>query len=135
MNISSFDDLLTAARLQPLPQRLLFVFAAAELPDDSTPEQRADFEAGHGGALVPMACVDKSPHEIENFADLSAQAKAFGQPWVVVFAAALSGTAGVPPTSEEAKAPLDAMVESIKAGDLGRFIPFNAQGEAVNLGA
>ena len=135
MTISSFDDLLSAARQQPLPQRLLFVFTSAELPDDCTPEQRADFEAGHGGALVPMACVDKSPHEIENFADLSAQAKAFGQPWVMVFAAALSGMAGVPPTSEEVRAPLDAMVEAIKAGDLGRFIPFNAQGEAVNLGA
>ena len=76
MNISSFDDLLTAARLQPLPQRLLFVFAAAELPDDSTPEQRADFEAGHGGALVPMVCVDRSPHEIDSFDTLKAQGEA-----------------------------------------------------------
>ncbi len=30
MDISSFDDLLQAARLQPEPQRLLFVFAAVE---------------------------------------------------------------------------------------------------------
>ncbi len=134
MNISSFDDLLSAARQQPLPQRLLFVFAAAELPDDSTAVQRADFEAGHGGALVPKMCVDKTPQEIDCFATLQAQAEAFGQPWVMVFAAALSGTASAPPTSEDAKAPLDAMVEAIKAGDLGRFIPFNAQGEAVNLG-
>lgn len=134
MNISSFNDLLMAARQQPLPQRFLFVFAAAELPDDSTPAQRADFEAGHGGALVPKMCVDKTPQEIENFAALKAQAEAVGQPWVIVFAAALSGTAGAPPTSEDAEAPLDAMVEAIKAGDLGRFIPFNAQGDAVNLG-
>jgi hypothetical protein len=28
MDISSFDDLLHAARMQPEPQRLLFVFAA-----------------------------------------------------------------------------------------------------------
>lgn len=134
MNISSFNDLLMAARQQPLPQRFLFVFAEAELPDDSTPAQRADFAAGHGGALVPKMCVDKTPQEIENFAALKAQAEAVGQPWVIVFAAALSGTAGAPPTSEDAKAPLDAMVEAIKAGDLGRFIPFNAQGDAVNLG-
>ena len=38
MNISSFDDLLTLARQQPTPQRLLFVFAGIELPADSTPE-------------------------------------------------------------------------------------------------
>ena len=33
MDISNFDDLLAAARAQPLPQRLLMVFAAIELPD------------------------------------------------------------------------------------------------------
>ena len=51
MNISSFDDLLTMARQQQLPQRLLFVFAGIELPADSTPEQLARFEAGQGGAV------------------------------------------------------------------------------------
>ena len=52
VEISNFDDLLRAARAQPQPQRLLFVFAGAELPDDSTPEQRAAFESGEGGALA-----------------------------------------------------------------------------------
>ena len=36
MEISSFDDLIEAARAQPEPQRLLFVFAAVELPDDAS---------------------------------------------------------------------------------------------------
>ena len=40
MTISNFNDLLTAARQQSQPQRLLLVFAKAELPADSTPEQR-----------------------------------------------------------------------------------------------
>ncbi|MEO8923737.1 MAG: ribonucleotide reductase subunit alpha, partial [Caldimonas sp.] len=40
MSISSFDDLLRAAREQPEPQRLLFVFAGAELPDDSSAVQQ-----------------------------------------------------------------------------------------------
>jgi len=53
MNISSFDDLLRAAREEAEPQRLLFVFANAMLPDDSTPEQRLRFETGQGGALAP----------------------------------------------------------------------------------
>ena len=67
MDISSFDDLLQAARMQPEPQRLLFVFAAVELPDDATPAQRARFEAGQGGALVPLMCVDKTPQELASF--------------------------------------------------------------------
>ena len=64
MDISSFDDLLHAARLQPEPQRLLFVFVGVELPDDATPAQRARFEQGQGGALVPLMCVDKTPQEL-----------------------------------------------------------------------
>jgi hypothetical protein len=134
MNISSFDDLLKAARLQALPQRLLFVFASAVLPEDSTPQQRADFEAGQGGALVPMMCVDKSPRDIDSFENLSAQADALNQPWVIVFAAAMSGTVGFPPSSDDAKAPLDAMVQAIKAGEFDGYVPFNRQGEPVTLG-
>ena len=40
MDISNFDDLLRAARTQPEPQRLLFVFARAVLPDNSTGSPR-----------------------------------------------------------------------------------------------
>ena len=77
MDISSFDDLLQAARMQPEPQRLLFVFAAVELPDDATPAQRARFEAGQGGALVPLMCVDKTPQELASFDVLVAEARQF----------------------------------------------------------
>lgn len=134
MNISSFDDLLQAARYQPLPQRLLFVFAAVELPDGSTPQQRADFEAGHGGALVPLMCVDKSPQELDSFDVLVQEAAQFGRPWAMVFAAALSGSPGEPPTTEAAEQPLERMVEAIKQGDIGNYIPFDTQGNAVQLG-
>lgn len=134
MNISSFNDLLQAARYQPLPQRLLFVFAAVELPEGSTPQQRADFEAGHGGALVPLMCVDKSPQELDSFEALVQEAAQFGRPWAMVFAAALSGSPGEPPTTEAAEKPLERMVEAIKQGDIGSYIPFDAQGNAVQLG-
>ena len=39
MNIASFDDLLRAARAQPEPQQLLFVFAGAELPAGASAAQ------------------------------------------------------------------------------------------------
>jgi len=133
MNISTFDDLLQAARQQTQPQRLLFVFAAAELPDDSTSQQRARFEAGEGGALVPLMCVDKTPQELHSFADLVEEAQQFGKPWSMVFVAAMSGTAGQAPSSEAAEKPLQKMVEAIKAGTLGAYIPFDRTGQPVQL--
>ncbi len=134
MNISCFDDLLTLARQQPTPQRLLFVFAGIELPADSTPEQRAQFEAGEGGALVPLMCVDKSPAELESFSALVREASQFDHQWGMVFAAAMSGTSARPPTSADAEVPLQRMVEAIKVGNIGAYIPFDLQGLAVNFG-
>ena len=133
MNISSFDDLLQAAREQPEPQRLLFVFAGAELPDDSTAAQRTQFLNGDGGALVPLMCVDKTPQELNSFADLVKESLEFGKPWKIVFAAAMSSNDGTQPSSEAAEKPLQKMVEAIKAGTLGSYIPFDRDGRPVML--
>jgi len=133
MDISSFDDLLRAAREQSEPQRLLFVFANAALPDDSTSEQRARFEAGEGGALAPLMAVDRTPDDLGTFAALVEESRQFGTDWAVVFVASLPGRAGRPPTSKEADQPLQRMIESIKAGSIGSFIPFDRRGEPVQL--
>ncbi|MHB1199635.1 MAG: ribonucleotide reductase subunit alpha [Polaromonas sp.] len=134
MDISSFDDLLHAARAQSEPQRLLFVFAGIELPEDSTPAQRKRFEAGEGGALVPLMYADKRPDEINSFAELVQESHQFGHEWGLVFTAALSGAGSQAPTSEEAEVPLQRMVEAIKRGEIGAYIPFDLQGQAVQLG-
>ena len=135
MTISTFDDLLHAARTQPEPQRLLFVFTAIELPDDATPAQRERFQAGQGGALHPLMCVDKRPDELASFAMLVEESNQFGSNvWGIVFAAALSGTANRAPTSEDAEEPLQRMVEAIKRGEHGSYIPFDAQGQTVQIG-
>jgi len=134
MNISTFDDLLSAARAQPQPQRLLLVFASIELPDDASPAERAGFERGEGGALVPQMCVDKSPDEIVSFEQFKQEARQMGPAWGMVFAAALAGQSGRPPTSEDAEKPLQDMVEAIRMGQLQAFIPFDPQGDAVQLG-
>ena len=131
MNISDFDDLLRAAREEPEPQRLLFVFANAVLPDASTPEQRARFQAGQGGALAPLMSVDKKPEELDTFAALVEEARQFGNDWVVVFVAGLSGRSGRPPTSDEAGQSLQRMIEAIKAGEFGGLMPFDRQGQPV----
>jgi len=134
MDITSFDDLLAAARAQPFPQRLLLVFAEAGVGRDATPEQRAAFAAGHGGELTPSTCVDKSPDEIASFEALVAESRQAGPPWAVVFAACLDGAVGAPPDSRAVDASLRRMVESIRAGSLGGMAVFDTSGRAVTLG-
>lgn len=132
-HISTFDDLLRAARQQPEPQRLLFVFTRAELPEDSTTEQRMRFDAGEGGALVPLMCVDRTPDELGTFAELVDESRSRGPEWALVFVASLAGHRGRAPTSADAEAPLQRMVESIKAGSHGNFIPFDRNGHPVSF--
>jgi hypothetical protein len=134
MNITSFDDLIQAARAQPEPQRLLFVFVGAELPADASAEQRREFEAGEGGELVPLMCVDKPADELANFEAFAAEAAQAGPPWAIVFSAALPGRGGVAPSSTDAEAPLRRMVDAIKAGRLDGLLPFDRRGEPVRFG-
>ena len=134
MEISSFDDLLRAARAQQQPQRLLFVFTEAALPDDSTPEQRARFQAGEGGTLVPLMSVDKNPEELGTFSALVEESRQFGRGWTVVFVAGLSGRDGRAPTSLEADKSLQHMIEAIKTGAFGAFMPFDRQGQPLLFG-
>lgn len=130
MNIETFDDLLRAAHAQPRPQRLLFVFAAAVPPDDPTPAQQAAFEAGQGGALAPVMCVDKAPADLKDFDALVAEAGAFGGAWQIVFAAAIDGR-----DSAAAQAPLAGMEAAIRAGRVQAYLPFGRDGRAVELQA
>jgi len=131
--ISSFDDLLLAACEQPQGQRLLLVFAAAELPDDATPEQRDGFAQGAGGALVPIMCVDQTPEEIGNFERLMQQAGQFETPWRILFASSLSGAGEEPPASDAAELALQGMVEAIKLGAFANMIAFDTSGSAITL--
>jgi len=134
MNISSFEDLLHAARQQPEPQRLLFVFADVELPENSTAEQRARFQAGAGGAFVPLMSVDKKPEELDTFDVLVEESCQFGRDWAVVFVAGLAGRNGRAPTSDEANQSLQRMIEAIKTGAFGAFMPFDRLGNPLQIG-
>ena len=133
MEISCFDDLLQAARVQPESQRLLFVFAGVELPDDATPAQRERFAQGEGGALVPQMCVDRAPGELASFDALVQEAAQFGKDWTLVFAAAMSGTLNRAPTSGDAELPLESMVDAIKRGVHSGLIPFDRTGHTVQI--
>lgn len=133
MEIGSFDDQLRAARSQAQPQRLLFVFAGAQLPEGASAQQRAQFDAGEGGELAPLMCVDKAPDELVDFAGLATEAAQAGPPWAIMFAAALAGRHGAAPTSEDAAAPLQRMVDAIKEGRIDGLLPFDRDGKPVRL--
>ncbi|MBC7858917.1 MAG: ribonucleotide reductase subunit alpha, partial [Burkholderiaceae bacterium] len=70
MNNVPFADLLAAANQQLEPQRMLFVFAESQLPDQASEIEKRRFDEGQGGVLTPVMCVDKLPSEIGSFADL-----------------------------------------------------------------
>ena len=120
MDITHFDDFLAAARQQSEPQRLLFTFAVAELPGDANAAQteaRAD-----------------AKRQLSTFAAFAREAEQFSLDWVIVFAASLSGRNGTPPSAADAEEPIKRMVAMIKAGDVRSLLPFNRQGEPVQLG-
>lgn len=133
MMISNFDELIAAAKAQANDQHLILVYTVAELPEDATPQQRADFEAGYGGALVPVACVDKKREELTSFADLCVEARDYVPEWNVLFAGALD----VPPLETLSDDKIDQTVETvlakIKAGQFETLIPFDANGQTIDL--
>ena len=79
-------------------------------------------------------CVDKDPGALVDFAALVDEASRLGPDWTLVFAAALSGNSGRPPSDRQIEAALQRMVEAVKSGDMSGLIPFDRRGEAVRLG-
>jgi hypothetical protein len=134
MSIETFDDLLAMARQQPEPQRLLIVFAGASLPAGATAAQRQAFERGEAGELTPLMCVDKDPHDLTGFDALAAEAAGMPAAWAIVFAGALAGHDGSPPSDSRIDAALQRLVEAVRGGDFGGLIPFDRRGRAVTLG-
>ena len=128
MTITNFGDLMSAARAQAEPQRMLFAFAKAELPEDADELERARYAQGQGGALKPVMCVDKMVDEVASFEALVAESKHTGADWDVVFVTTMSGRGGVAPPSKDAEAPLNMMVTYIHTGQVERFLAFGRDG-------
>ncbi|HDZ47417.1 hypothetical protein LCGC14_0057150 [marine sediment metagenome] len=130
MTIATFTDLLQEARQQAKPQRLLFVFVRAELPDFPDDEQRRRFEKGEGGVLIPVVCVDKSTDDLSSMAALVEESDRTGFEWDLVFAAAMDD----PADGAEIERQLQRMAESLQMGNITSFIAFDRHGDAVNVG-
>ncbi len=80
---------------------------------------------------MPLMCVDKAPDELTTFAVLSEESRVTGPEWTIVFVAGIAGRDGRPPTQGDAEAALQRMVDAIKSGMHGTFIPFDRHGELV----
>ena len=131
--INHFDDLLHAARAQRERQRLLLVFAGTELPADATPEQRARFAQGEGGALVPVMYVDKKPDELQSFDELVEESRHTGQSWDMMFVGCLSGQGGREPDDDTVQKALETMIMSIQGGIVAHLLAYRPNGEQVRL--
>lgn len=133
MHITNYTDLLEAARQQPEPQRLLFVFTRPELPDGYTEAQKRDFDAGQGGVLTPQMCTDKPLDELGEFSALVEESQQTGQDWQIVFVASLAGRGGVMPSTEEAQEPLKTMIHSIQNGAISNYLAYDRSGDLVQF--
>ncbi len=128
-NPTPFEQLLQAASVQADPQRMLFLFASAGLPAEATAAERDNFDAGRGGTLEPLACVDRGLDELTTFSALVSESRDACPPWQVVFVAALSGVDGRPPSSALVDGALDALVERVRGGNLRSLMALDPHGQ------
>lgn len=123
--VSNFESLITAAKQQSQPQRLLFLFAKAEAEESKKKNQ-------HRGTLSPLMCVDKLPEELTTFADFCKEADGISPDWHFMLAVGLSGQNGKAPTTDEAEPFLNQMVDNLTAGqDLSQYVIFDRENNPV----
>ena len=135
INITNYESLLSVANKQPQPQRLLFVFLRASLPDDHGEADASNFHSGQGGALQPIMCVDKTLSELSTFSDLVAESERVEKDWQIVLVAGLAGKNGIAPSSDEAEEPLKMMLHTVEnGGDLSKYMAFDREGAPVQFG-
>lgn len=135
IKITNYESLLSVAKQQVEPQRLLFVFLRASLPENYKDEEASRFHSGRGGELQPIMCVDKTLDELGSFSDLVEESRQMEQDWQIVLVAGLSGRNGVAPDSSEADQPLKAMVQTVEmGGDLSKYAAFDREGSSVQFG-
>ncbi len=134
MTISSYSDLLTAARAQATPQRLLFAFTTAQLPADASLEQQQSYQQQQGGALTPVMCVDKLIDELTDFAQLVEESQQTGAHWDLVFVSSMAARSSVAAEDGVAiEAGLKKMLMAIDNGQIDGFLAFNRAGDLLRL--
>ena len=134
VDIVNYETLLMVGREQKEPQRFLFVFLKAGLPDDLEGDEAERFSAGKGGVLSPIMCVDKPLDELTDFAALVKESEGMEQEWQMVLVACLSGVGNMMPAATETDMQLKQMVQMVEnGGDLSRYLAFDRQGDLLQF--
>lgn len=140
--LESFEDLVHAAREQPVRQRFLLVFVKAVLPGGAKAGQAARFHSKQGGALVPVMYADKSEYELSDFEDLLTEAQHAAETlgngvdtgWDLVIVGCLNGHAADEPMPQEIDAAFHDLLRAIRLGQsLGHLIAFDHDGRLVHF--
>lgn len=123
---TAFDRFLKVAADKPFQQKLLLVFAEKEL----RPETRLSSSESGDFAVNPLMYTDKQLHDVKGFNQLLSDSLTNGQPWDLLFVAALDAEKFPPEIVEQR---LEAMVKMIQQGESERFLIFNGLGELAHL--
>lgn len=125
--ISSFQTLLTLAKTQDQPQRLLLLLAKTEAGASKRPGVQT-------GTITPIACVDRLPDEIPSFEAFVEEADLVSDSWDMVLIASLDGEQGIAPSSQDAEPHLDKMVNDLRSGeDLSRYLVLDRSANVVTM--
>jgi hypothetical protein len=123
-----FSDLLSMSSEQPDPQRLLFLFAAAD------PTKKSAKRDDKKGTIEPTMVVDKLPSEVPSFEALIKEADSINKKWDFVFIASLSGQNKQAPTSDDAEPFLDQMTDDVMTGkNIRRYVVFDREENPIEL--
>lgn len=134
MDIKSYSELLTAARAQATPQRLLFAFASAQLPVDASTEQRQSYQQQQGGTLNPVMCVDKMIDDLTDFPQLVQESLQTGAHWDLVFVSSMAAhSTEAADDAATVEAALKKMLTAINQGQVDGFLAFNREGDLLRL--
>ncbi|PHS27132.1 MAG: ribonucleotide reductase subunit alpha [Methylophaga sp.] len=134
VDIVNYETLLMVGREQKEPQRFLFVFLKTGLPDDIEGDEAERFNAGKGGVLSPLMCVDKPLDDLTNFVDLVKESENMEQEWQMVLVACLSGIGSMMPSAEETDLQLKMMVQMVEnGGNLSRYLAFDRNGDLLQF--
>lgn len=134
IEITDYKSLLAVGKQQKEPQRFLFVFLQAFLPDDSSDKDKQLFQSGLGGELKPIMCIDKNLDDLTDFTALVSESKQMEQEWSIVLIACLSGKEGHHPTAAESEEQLKVMAQMVQnGGDLSKYLAFDRQGDLLQF--
>jgi hypothetical protein len=128
MEISNFEDLLRAAASQPQAQRILLVFVKTSIQKDASDAERARFQTGDGGALMPQFCVDLAPADIPSFPALVSEADQQSTDWDKVLVACMDAPPTGPAKTQVDQA-LKSMIARVQTGEnLAGYLCFSRDG-------